>query len=172
MSGAGEPVCLPGGEALHHDPLIPSPPSPPHSEGTVDKRRSAPPSPLPRPEPHSKEEGQLEAKTDNKEEEEEEEGAPLELMAEFLSSVMRRDLGLASRLCHMILVHEPENPEAVQFLPLIQQKLLEDQEKELGTDDEEDDDEEEGDDSDEDTDDSESCDEDDHSGGSEGSTHD
>ncbi|CAL8278376.1 unnamed protein product [Lota lota] len=131
--------------------------------------------PFPQPEPHSKEEERLEDETKNKEEEEEDEEkerAPLELMAEFLSSVMRRDLRLASRLCQMILVYEPENPEAIQFLPLIQQKVLEDQEKELGTDDEDDDDEDEEDDSGEDSDNSESCDEDDHSGGDEGSSHD
>ncbi|CAL8343618.1 unnamed protein product [Merluccius merluccius] len=110
---------------------------------------------FPLPERHSKEEEQLEDEEDNKDEEVEDEkkaGAPLELMAEFLTSVMRRDLGLANRLCQMILLYEPENTEAAQFLPLIQQKVVE---GELS-----------------DESDSESRDEDDHSGSNEGSSHD
>ncbi|XP_075875836.1 glutamate-rich protein 2 isoform X2 [Nelusetta ayraudi] len=78
------------------------------------------------------------------EEEEEVDGkdikAPLELVIEFLGAVMDRDVQLASRLCQMILLHEPDNPEARQFLPLIQEKLLEEHEMERSTEEEEDDD--------------------------------
>lgn len=73
--------------------------------------------------------------------------------SQFLGAVMDRDMQLASRLCQMsvypasvseclpltqpangafsalfsppVLLHEPDNPEARQFLPLIQEKLLE-----------------------------------------------
>ncbi|XP_062820691.1 glutamate-rich protein 2 isoform X2 [Anolis carolinensis] len=50
--------------------------------------------------------------------------APLQLMAEFLKAIMGRKYLLAKKLCQMILIYEPENPEAKQFLPLIEQKLL------------------------------------------------
>ncbi|XP_048868597.1 glutamate-rich protein 2 isoform X2 [Brienomyrus brachyistius] len=60
--------------------------------------------------------------------------APLTLFAEFLKSVMERKYILARKLCQMILIYEPENPEAKQFIPLIEAKLLmepeEDQEEE------------------------------------------
>ncbi|XP_041804856.1 glutamate-rich protein 2 [Chelmon rostratus] len=51
--------------------------------------------------------------------------APVELIIEFLRAVMDRDFQLASKLCQMILIYEPDNPEASEFLPLIQKKLLE-----------------------------------------------
>ncbi|KAJ7345655.1 hypothetical protein JRQ81_001605 [Phrynocephalus forsythii] len=50
--------------------------------------------------------------------------APLQLMGEFLKAIMERKYSLAKKLCQMILIYEPENPEAKQFLPLIEQKLL------------------------------------------------
>ncbi|XP_069472285.1 glutamate-rich protein 2 isoform X2 [Ambystoma mexicanum] len=50
--------------------------------------------------------------------------APIELMAEFLKAVMDRDFKLSSKLCQMILIYEPENSEAQQFIPLIEEKLL------------------------------------------------
>ncbi|XP_060634847.2 glutamate-rich protein 2 [Anolis sagrei] len=50
--------------------------------------------------------------------------APLQLMGEFLKAIMERKYLLAKKLCQMILIYEPENPEAKQFLPLIEQKLL------------------------------------------------
>ncbi|XP_062336969.1 glutamate-rich protein 2 isoform X2 [Osmerus eperlanus] len=70
-----------------------------------------------------------ESEEDCTEEEEQDEGyqAPLELMAEFLKSVMEKDYLLAKKLCQMILIYEPENPEATQFLLLIQEKLLTEQ---------------------------------------------
>lgn len=74
------------------------------------------------------------------EDEEEDEGyqAPLELMAEFLKAVMDKDFLLAEKLCQMILIYEPENPEASQFLLLIQEKLLRDQVEDQSEDDEDD----------------------------------
>ncbi|XP_047400104.1 glutamate-rich protein 2 isoform X2 [Sciurus carolinensis] len=50
--------------------------------------------------------------------------APLELMAEFLRAEMGRDYHLAKKLCQMILIYEPENPEAKEFLSLIEEVLL------------------------------------------------
>ncbi|XP_046883929.1 glutamate-rich protein 2 isoform X2 [Hypomesus transpacificus] len=88
---------------------------------TIGKQICASPSPavlIPSPESEEEE--------DCTEEEEQGEGyqAPLELMAEFLKSVMEKDYLLAKKLCQMILIYEPENPEATQFLLLIQDKLL------------------------------------------------
>ncbi|XP_035861549.1 glutamate-rich protein 2 isoform X4 [Sander lucioperca] len=67
----------------------------------------------------------------------EERKAPVELIMEFLRAVMDRDFQLASKLCQMILIYEPDNPEASEFLPLIQKKLLEEQEAEQNTEEEE-----------------------------------
>ncbi|XP_020143979.1 glutamate-rich protein 2 isoform X3 [Microcebus murinus] len=50
--------------------------------------------------------------------------APLELMAEFLRAEMEQDYHLAKKLCQMILIYEPENPEAKEFLALIEEMLL------------------------------------------------
>ncbi|XP_063148243.1 glutamate-rich protein 2 [Candoia aspera] len=50
--------------------------------------------------------------------------APLQLMGEFLKAIMERKYNLAKKLCQMILIYEPNNPEAKQFLPLIEKKLL------------------------------------------------
>ncbi|XP_029309621.1 glutamate-rich protein 2 [Cottoperca gobio] len=86
--------------------------------------------------------------THGEEEQSEEEGvededikAPVELIMEFLRAVMDRDFQLASKLCQMILIYEPDNPEASEFLPLIQKKLLEEQEAEQSTEEEEEEDE-------------------------------
>ncbi|XP_024921871.1 glutamate-rich protein 2 isoform X1 [Cynoglossus semilaevis] len=51
--------------------------------------------------------------------------APADLLRKFLAAVNRRDLNVALLLCQMILIYEPENPEASEFLLLIQKKLLE-----------------------------------------------
>ncbi|XP_053554399.1 glutamate-rich protein 2 [Bombina bombina] len=51
------------------------------------------------------------------------EGAPLELITEFLKSVMDEDFKVAQKLCQMILLYEPDNPEAKEFSPLIDQVL-------------------------------------------------
>uniref|UniRef100_A0A2K5E7J4 Glutamate decarboxylase 1 n=1 Tax=Aotus nancymaae TaxID=37293 RepID=A0A2K5E7J4_AOTNA len=50
--------------------------------------------------------------------------APLELMEEFLRAKMAREYYLAKILCQMILIYEPENPEAKEFFTLIEKKLL------------------------------------------------
>ncbi|EHH54940.1 hypothetical protein EGM_04049 [Macaca fascicularis] len=49
--------------------------------------------------------------------------APLELMAE-LRAEMAREYQLAKKLCQMILIYEPENPEAKEFFTLIEEMLL------------------------------------------------
>ncbi|XP_030066294.1 glutamate-rich protein 2 [Microcaecilia unicolor] len=64
-----------------------------------------------------------ESSDDLSEKEDEKEKAPIELMGEFLAALMDEDYKLASKLCQMILIYEPENPEAKQFLPLIEKKL-------------------------------------------------
>ncbi|KAM9719832.1 glutamate-rich protein 2 [Menidia menidia] len=55
--------------------------------------------------------------------------APVELMMKFLKALVDKEFELASRLCQMILIYEPHNPEASQFLPLIRRKLLEESEQ-------------------------------------------
>ncbi|XP_057602562.1 glutamate-rich protein 2 [Hippopotamus amphibius kiboko] len=50
--------------------------------------------------------------------------APLELMTEFLRAEMGQDYQLAKKLCQMILIYEPENPEAKEFFSLIEEMLL------------------------------------------------
>ncbi|XP_038574544.1 glutamate-rich protein 2 isoform X4 [Micropterus salmoides] len=116
-------------------------------------RKSQPPDttvtvePLPTHEVNGEEE-----QTEEVDVEDEDIRAPVELIMEFLRAVMDRDFQLASKLCQMILIYEPGNPEASEFLPLIQKKLLEEQEAEQST--EEDDPEDEED--EEDDDDSES----------------
>ncbi|XP_015214312.2 glutamate-rich protein 2 isoform X2 [Lepisosteus oculatus] len=92
--------------------------------------------------------------------------APIELLGEFLQSVMDKNYTLASKLCQMILIYEPDNPEARQFIPLIEEKLLIEQAEEQS-------DEEEGtDDSDEDSTDESSdlSESEDHSSGESGSS--
>ncbi|XP_035264792.1 glutamate-rich protein 2 isoform X2 [Anguilla anguilla] len=70
--------------------------------------------------------------------EDEEHRAPIELFAEFLKSVMDKDYILAKKLCQMILIYEPDNPEAKQFIPLIEEKLLLGQEDDESSNDTED----------------------------------
>ncbi|KAM9663646.1 glutamate-rich protein 2 [Trichechus inunguis] len=62
--------------------------------------------------------------------------APLELMAEFLRAEMDRDYHLAKKLCQMILIYEPENPEAKEFFSLIEEVLLMEKTQSLKEDDE------------------------------------
>uniref|UniRef100_A0A7M4FAD1 Glutamate rich 2 n=1 Tax=Crocodylus porosus TaxID=8502 RepID=A0A7M4FAD1_CROPO len=50
--------------------------------------------------------------------------APIELLGEFLKAIMDGNYSLAKKLCQMILIYEPENTEAKQFLPLLEEKLL------------------------------------------------
>nr|KAF6450105.1 glutamate rich 2 [Molossus molossus] len=63
--------------------------------------------------------------------------APLELMAEFLRAEMSRDYHLAKKLCQMILIYEPENPEAKEFFSLIEEMLLKEKARNLEDDDQE-----------------------------------
>ncbi|XP_014641350.1 PREDICTED: glutamate-rich protein 2 isoform X1 [Ceratotherium simum simum] len=62
--------------------------------------------------------------------------APLELMAEFLRAEMNQDYHLAKKLCQMILIYEPENPEAKEFFSLIEEMLLMEKAQNLEEDDE------------------------------------
>ncbi|XP_077008066.1 glutamate-rich protein 2 isoform X2 [Tamandua tetradactyla] len=62
--------------------------------------------------------------------------APLELMAEFLRAEMDQDYHLAKKLCQMILIYEPENPEAKEFSSLIEEMLLMEKAPSLEEDDE------------------------------------
>lgn len=62
--------------------------------------------------------------------------APLELMAEFLRAEMSRDYHLAKKLCQMILIYEPENPEAKEFSSLIEEMLLKEEAQNLEEDEE------------------------------------
>uniref|UniRef100_H0XFR3 Glutamate rich 2 n=2 Tax=Otolemur garnettii TaxID=30611 RepID=H0XFR3_OTOGA len=63
--------------------------------------------------------------------------APLELMAEFLRAEMGGDYHLAKKLCQMILIYEPENPEAKEFFALIEEMLQMEKAQNLKKDDEE-----------------------------------
>ncbi|XP_065809873.1 glutamate-rich protein 2 isoform X2 [Labrus bergylta] len=82
---------------------------------------------------------------------------PVELKMEFLRAVIKRDLKLACKLCQMtngvssllnpVLIYEPENPEASNFLPLIKKKLLEEQEAKQSSEEDDDDDDDDSDDS-------------------------
>ncbi|XP_020756152.1 glutamate-rich protein 2 isoform X1 [Odocoileus virginianus] len=63
--------------------------------------------------------------------------APLELMTEFLRAEMGHDYHLAKKLCQMILIYEPENPEAKEFFSLIEEMLLLEKAQNLEEDDDE-----------------------------------
>ncbi|BFZ22489.1 hypothetical protein BsWGS_25528 [Bradybaena similaris] len=68
--------------------------------------------------------------SNSSEEEEEKLRAPNELLMEFVDCLMRKDYQTASKLCKMVLLYEPENPEALKFQPLIEEKLVLDAEAE------------------------------------------
>lgn len=63
-----------------------------------------------------------EEETDEDSSDDEEIKAPLELMGEFLQYVRTSDWENASKLCKMILIYEPQNPEALQFQSVIAEK--------------------------------------------------
>ncbi|XP_072468383.1 glutamate-rich protein 2 isoform X2 [Notamacropus eugenii] len=84
-----------------------------------------------------------------------ENAAPLELMTEFLRAVMSRKYAVAKKLCQLILIYEPENPEAKQFSSLIEEKLLMEKSHAGEEDDDDDEEEEEEEESDDSSDDSE-----------------
>lgn len=71
---------------------------------------------------------------ESSEEEEQEEGktrkAPNQLLIEFVTSLMTDDYVTAKKLCEMILIYEPTNKEALQFQPLISEKIQLDEERE------------------------------------------
>ncbi|XP_037642691.1 glutamate-rich protein 2 isoform X2 [Sebastes umbrosus] len=126
-------------EQLKKKDLRKAPPS--DSALTGGATRSLPPAePLPTHEPNGEEE-----QTEEEDVEDEDVKAPVELIMEFLRAVMDRDFQPASKLCQMILIYEPDNPEASEFLPLIQKKLLEEQEAEQSTEEEEEEEEEDDD---------------------------
>ncbi|XP_061926230.1 glutamate-rich protein 2 [Entelurus aequoreus] len=54
---------------------------------------------------------------------------PLGLKIEFLRALKAKDLQWARSLCQMILIYEPHHPEASEFLPLIQKKMLQEQQE-------------------------------------------
>lgn len=49
--------------------------------------------------------------------------APMEILAEFLSALMSREYKTALGYCQQILQYEPSNKTALEFYPLIQQKI-------------------------------------------------
>uniref|UniRef100_A0A4W2DDY7 Sp5 transcription factor n=1 Tax=Bos indicus x Bos taurus TaxID=30522 RepID=A0A4W2DDY7_BOBOX len=55
----------------------------------------------------------------------------------FLRAEMGHDYHLAKKLCQMILIYEPENPEAKEFFSLIEEMLLMEKAQNLEEDDDE-----------------------------------
>nr|KAF6494767.1 glutamate rich 2 [Rousettus aegyptiacus] len=53
----------------------------------------------------------------------------------FLRAEMSQDYHLAKKLCQMILIYEPENPEAKEFFSLIEEMLLMEKARNLEEDD-------------------------------------
>ncbi|XP_056392136.1 glutamate-rich protein 2 isoform X2 [Hyla sarda] len=98
--------------------------------------------------------GRLEESTDEDESDDESGRAPIQLLAEFVTAVMDEDYQVAKKLCQMILIYEPENPEAKQFSPLIEEMLqigMDEQQQSSGDEDSEDSDEDTDEETDEDT---------------------
>ncbi|XP_077128851.1 glutamate-rich protein 2 isoform X2 [Ranitomeya variabilis] len=110
--------------------------------------------------------GRLEESSEEDESDDDASRAPIELLAEFISAVMGEDYQVAQKLCRMILLYEPNNPEAVQFSPLIEEMLKIEQEESSDDEDSEDSDEETDEETDEedpsDTDDDDEDDEENH----------
>ncbi|KAH9509780.1 hypothetical protein Btru_045170 [Bulinus truncatus] len=77
-------------------------------------------------------------KSDNEESHPVERRAPNELLMEFVDCLMKKDYKNAEKLCQMILLFEPKNPEALKFQPLLQRKLKLDERAALDGDDEDD----------------------------------
>ncbi|XP_071788244.1 uncharacterized protein [Asterias amurensis] len=116
--------------------------------------------------------GEGEDEDSDEDEEEEEEKAPFQLLGEFLEAVMEEDYENAEKLCKMVLLYEPENAEAKQFQPLIEEMLKREREAQLwgsGSEDDSDDsdDSDEEDSDDDDSDDDDESDDDDDSSSSE-----
>ncbi|XP_067331776.1 glutamate-rich protein 2 isoform X2 [Channa argus] len=96
--------------------------------------------------------------------------APVELIMEFLRAMMDRDFQMAIKLCQMILIYEPDNAEASEFLPLIRKKLLEAEDTIESTDEDEEDHDDDIDDDDDDEDSEDSGSDEDTSTSSSGSS--
>ncbi|CAB1436674.1 unnamed protein product [Pleuronectes platessa] len=79
---------------------------------------------------HTHEVKEEEGQREGEDAQDEDLAAPLELKLKFLRAVVDRELPLAHKLCQLILIYEPDHPEASEFLSLIQKKLLEEQEEE------------------------------------------
>lgn len=99
--------------------------------------------------------------SDSDSEEEEERRAPSQLLMEFLECLMKKEYVVAAKLCKMILIYEPSHPTALQFQPVLEEKILIEQEKEneSGSDesgDEDDESDDSGEDSDDESEDSDS----------------
>ncbi|XP_030435943.1 glutamate-rich protein 2 isoform X4 [Gopherus evgoodei] len=99
-----------------------------------------------------------ESSSENSENEDRKRNAPIELLGEFLKAIMDQDYNLSKKLCQMILIYEPENTEAKQFLPLLEEKLLIESTQNFGNEEGEETDEGSSEDSEEDTSSSDSSD--------------
>ncbi|XP_069841245.1 glutamate-rich protein 2 isoform X1 [Dendropsophus ebraccatus] len=95
--------------------------------------------------------GRLEESSDEDESDDETVRAPIQLLAEFITAIMEEDYQVAQKLCKMILIYEPENPEAKRFSPLIEEMLQIEQQESSEDEDSEDSDEETDEETDEDT---------------------
>nr|XP_022287067.1 transcription initiation factor TFIID subunit 11-like [Crassostrea virginica] len=129
------------------------------------KSVKAPPKPQVKPTPEGATGGvdEEEESSSDSDEEEEERKAPSQLLMEFLECVMKKEYTVAAKLCKMILIYEPNHPTALQFQPVLEEKILLDQEKENESgsgesDDEDDESDDSGEDSDDDSDDDDSDD--------------
>ncbi|KAL5010393.1 hypothetical protein ScPMuIL_012698 [Solemya velum] len=99
------------------------------SEGPVSEGAVAPPS------GEQSDSSDDEDEDDEEEEEEEKKKAPNQLLMEFITCVMEEDFVNAEKLCRMILLYEPDNPEALKFHPVIEERLRLDKEAEEASDD-------------------------------------
>jgi len=61
--------------------------------------------------------------SDEESSDEEEIRAPIELIGEFIQYIRGAQWEKAKKLCSMILIYEPQNAEALQFKPLIEERL-------------------------------------------------
>lgn len=71
-----------------------------------------------------KEEKEASSSSDEEDSDEEEERkAPNQLLMEFLECIYAKDFPNAAKLCKMILIYEPNHPVALQFQPVIEEKI-------------------------------------------------
>lgn len=73
---------------------------------------------------------------------------PLQLLSEFIDAVTLKEYESALNLCNMILIFEPTNETALEFIPNLQEKIKMEEEESSGEEDSSDSSESEGDDSD------------------------